>query len=138
NAESVFSAIDLVPSLVRLGGAQKPAGAQYDGEELLGTLLGKAESSRKEPIFFARPVGFKKMPMPGFEEQLPDLAVRSGKWKLLCDYDGSRPQLYDLDTDPGETNNLTEKHADKTRQLVREVTAWHRDVSAGAAPEALD
>ena len=42
---------------------------------------------RKEPIFFRRPpdrdsfFGVKN---------LPDLAVRSGKWKLLCEYDGSR------------------------------------------------
>ncbi|MGB2560966.1 MAG: sulfatase-like hydrolase/transferase [Akkermansiaceae bacterium] len=138
NKKSVFSAMDLVPSLMALIGATTPTGAEYDGEDVSGALLGKEDNSRKEPIFFERPAGFKKMPMPGFEDQLPDLAVRSGKWKLLCDYDGNRPQLYDLDTDPGETNNLTEKHADKTRQLVREVTAWHRDVSAGAAPEALD
>ena len=138
NKKSVFSAMDLVPSLMHLVGATKPTGVGYDGEELLDTLLGKKESSRKEPIFFERPIGFKKMPMPGFENQLPDLAVRSGKWKLLCDYDGSRPQLYDLDTDPGEANNLAEKHAEKTRQLVRQVTAWHRAMSSEAALEAHD
>ena len=65
NTESVFSAIDLVPSLLRLGDAQKPAGASYDGEDFLDTLLGKGVRSRKEPIFFARPAGLKKMPMPG-------------------------------------------------------------------------
>ena len=138
NIKSVFSAMDLVPSLMHLVGATKPTGIGYDGEELLDTLLGKKESSRKEPIFFERPIGFKEMPMPGFENQLPDLAMRSGKWKLLCDYDGSRPQLYDLDTDPGEANNLTEKLAEKTQQLVRQVTAWHRAISSKGAPEAHD
>ena len=53
--------------------------------------------SRKNPIFFRRPpdrdsfFGVKN---------LPDLAVRSGKWKLLCEYDGSNAELYDLSTDP--------------------------------------
>ena len=129
NTESVFSAIDLVPSLLRLGGARKPAGASYDGEDLLDTLLGKDVRSRTEPIFFARPVGFKKMPMPGFEEQLPDLAVRQGRWKLLCDYDGSRPQLYDLSVDPGESKNLTDSQPEVTRELAGKVVAWHRSIS---------
>lgn len=108
NRGSIFSAIDLVPSLLRLSGARKPAGTVFDGEDILDTLLGENERSRDEAIFLARPVGFKKMPMPGFDEQLPDLAVRHGQWKLLCDYDGSRPQLYDLSKDPRETINLAE------------------------------
>ena len=128
NMESIFSAIDLVPSLLRLGGAHKPAGATYDGEDLLDTLLGENESSRKNPIFFARPVGFKKMPMPGFEEQLPDLALRMGRWKLLCDYDGSRPQLYDLSIDPGESKNLMDSQPEVVRELVGKVTSWYKTV----------
>lgn len=131
NTESVFSAIDLVPSLLRLGGARKPAGASYDGEDLLDTLLGKAVRSRTEPIFFERPVGFKKMPMPGFEEQLPDLAVRKGQWKLLCDYDGSRVQLYDLSIDPGEQQNLASTHPEIVRQLYAKCATWHKHVRQG-------
>ena len=128
NSESVFSAIDLVPSLVRLGGARKPAGATHDGEDLLDTLLGKGVRSRKDPILFARPAGFKKMPMPGFEDQLPDLAVRQGRWKLLCDYDGSRAQLYDLSVDPGESKNLTDSQPEVARALVGKVVTWHRSM----------
>ncbi len=128
NAESVFSAIDLVPSLVRLGRASKPAGVSYDGEDVLGTLLGNSVNSRKEPIFFARPVGFKKMPLPGFKEQLPDLAVRQGKWKLLCDYDGSHVQLYDLSADPAESKNLSDSHSDVAEDLMGNLLAWYRSV----------
>ena len=136
NTESVFSAIDLVPSLVRLGGAQKPAGASYDGEDLLDTLLGNDKASRKEPIFFARPVGFKEMPMPGFVEQLPDLAIRVGKWKILCDYDGSRPELYDLSNDPGEKDEPggftfgNRQEADgTTHRLASGDAGWPQEVS---------
>ena len=129
NRGFIFSAIDLVPSLLRLSGARKPAGTVFDGEDLLDTLLGKAVRSRTEPIFFERPVGFKKMPMPGFEEQLPDLAVRKGQWKLLCDYDGSRVQLYDLSVDPGESKNLMDSQPEVTRELAGKVVAWHRSIS---------
>ena len=138
NTESVFSAIDLVPSLLRLSGARKPASASYDGEDLLDTLLGKAVRSRTEPIFFERPVGFKKMPMPGFDEQLPDLAVRKGKWKLLCDYDGSRVQLYDLSIDPGESKNLMDSQPEVTRELMGKVTSWYKTVMKPVPTAAQD
>ena len=125
NTESVLSAMDLVPSLLSLTGTAKEGKVHYDGENMKETLLGNATASRKAPLFFSRPPDRKSF--YGFEN-LPDLAVRSGKWKLLCDYDGSRPQLYDLDTDPGEANNLSETHAEKTRQLTRQVTAWHQGI----------
>ena len=40
------------------------------------------------------------------DNDLPDLAVRDGKWKLLCEYDGSEAELYDLENDRSETKNL--------------------------------
>jgi hypothetical protein len=117
--------------LFRLCEVSKPGETVFDGEDLLDTLLGKAVRSRTEPIFFERPVGFKKMPMPGFEEQLPDLAVRKGQWKLLSDYDGSRPQLYDLSVDPGEQQNLASTHPEIVKQLYAKCATWHKHVRQG-------
>ena len=34
------------------------------------------------------------------------MAMRTGKWKLLCEYDGSDAELYDLDADPIEKANI--------------------------------
>ena len=53
NKASVLSAIDLVPSLLKLAGVSSDAA--YDGEELADTLLGKSDDSRRKPIFFRRP-----------------------------------------------------------------------------------
>ena len=63
-------------------------------------------------------------------ENLPDLAVREGKWKLLCEYDGSRPQLYDLDQDHSETANLAEKHPELVRRLADTVRGWYQSAPA--------
>ena len=91
DTESVFSAIDLVPTLLALTNTPRPDSAVYDGEQLVGTLIGEG-GSRQAPIFFRRPPDRNSF---YGEEDLPDLAMRSGNWKLLCEYDGSDPQLYD-------------------------------------------
>lgn len=131
NKTSVFAAIDLVPSLLRLAGGEPPAGVTYDGEELLGTLLGRTQTSRQAPIFFSRPPDRKNF--YGFQE-LPDLALRQGRWKLLCDYDGARPQLYDLTLDIGESNNLVENHPEVAEELRRKVVGWYKSTNVARTP----
>ena len=69
--------------------------------------------------------------MPGFEGQLPDLAVRRGQWKLLCDYDGSRAQLYDLSVDPGESKNLIDSRPEIANELLDKVVAWYKKIKTG-------
>ena len=125
NMSSVFSAIDLTPSLLRLTGAHGPADAKYDGEDVLDTLLGQSSASRRAPLFFGRPPDRKNF--YGFEN-LPDLAVRDGKWKLLCDFDGSRPRLYNIPEDAGETTNLAEAHPEVVKKMSKAVTDWHRSM----------
>ncbi|MFO7906671.1 MAG: sulfatase-like hydrolase/transferase [Planctomycetota bacterium] len=121
NRTSVFSAIDLVPSLLELAGADKPAGVTFDGEPLLDTLLGKARHSRREPLFFSRPPDRKNF--FGYEN-LPDLAARQGKWKLLCDDDGSRAELYDLESDVGEQHNVADENPQVVARLSARVVQW--------------
>jgi arylsulfatase A-like enzyme len=131
NKDSVFCAMDLVPSLLAIAGVQETNPARYDGENLSPVLLGHSQDSRSQPIFFSRPPDRKSF--YGFEN-LPDLAVRDGKWKLLCDYDGRRPQLYDLFADPGETKSLADAEPDVTAALSRKVVDWHRTISREATP----
>ena len=123
NTTSVFSAIDLTPSLLELANAKPPEGTVYDGEDVLSTLLGKSVAGRQSEIYFRRPPDRKNY--YGFS-QLPDLAIRQGAWKLLCDYDGSRPQLYHLDSDPGEETNLAGKQSELVSKLTTKLLAWNR------------
>jgi len=121
NTESVFSAIDLTPSLLEFTGTTPPEHVNYDGENKLKTILGESSSSRKAPIFYSRPPDRKNY--YGFEN-LPDLAMREGKWKLLCDYDGSRPELYNIVKDPGETTNLAEAHPEIVDYMAERLVDW--------------
>ena len=124
NKNSVFSAIDLVPSLAKIAGVASKG--LCDGEDLSKVLLGKSESSRQKPLFFSRPPDRKNF--KGWKN-LPDLAIREGRWKLLCDYDGSRPELHDLNLDPGEKHNLAKTKPELVEKLTKQVQTWYSEVS---------
>lgn len=122
NTTSVFSAIDLVPSLLSITNTPAPEGIAFDGEDLSGTLLGESAESHSAPLFFRRPPDRKQF---RHYENLPDLAVRSGKWKLYCDYDGANPQLYDLEADPSETKDVVADNRTLAAGLAAQLVAWH-------------
>jgi len=132
NENSVFAAFDLAPSLLRFAQAAAPAGVVFDGEDVLDTLLGRGTASRQAPLFWRRPPDRKASPY-GLPPQ-PDLAMREGNWKLLCDYDGSKPELYDLATDRGESTNRAAQHPDLVKRLTASLLTWHKSMPADNGP----
>ncbi|MCP4889693.1 MAG: sulfatase-like hydrolase/transferase [Planctomycetaceae bacterium] len=127
DTDSVFSAIDLVPTLLDLTSTPHPEGVKFDGESLVSTLLGVPPlsgdgGSRSQPILFRRPPD--RDSFYGVKD-LPDLAIRDGDWKLLCEYDGTQPELYDLSKDRGETNNLASQFPDQVSRLTKVLLDWH-------------
>lgn len=134
NESAVFAAFDLVPSFLKLAKVEVPQGIAFDGEDFSPVLLGKREISRKSPIFWRRPPDRKRIGGAN-SPPMPDLVVRDGNWKLLCDYDGSRPELYDLGSDRGETRNLAAEQAEVAEKLTKSVLAWHASMPADKGPE---
>ncbi len=132
NRESVFSAIDLVPTILEITNTTPPQGIKFDGEPLSDVLLGKWEAPRKAPIFFRRPPD--RDAFYG-DEDLPDLAVRSGKWKFLCEYDGSEPELYNMENDRGESLNVAGDKPDVVSRLMKSAITWHKSMPADHGPE---
>lgn len=133
NENSVFAAFDLVPSILSLAGVPIDSSIRFDGEDLSGTLLGREQASRRAPIHWRRPPDRKNAP-PALSQPQPDLAVREGRWKLLCDYDGSNRQLYDLQLDAAESQNLEAQHSELATRLAAMAVAWHRSMPADEGP----
>ena len=122
NDATVISSVDVVASLLKLAGVAPPAEAALDGEDLSAALVGAKQSQRTKSLYWVRPPD-----RPDQEgENLPDLAIRSGDWKLLAEYDGSRAQLYNLANDPNERRNLAEQHPETVASLQTELLQWYR------------
>ena len=55
-------------------------------------------------------------------------AIRKGNWKLVKDLDDPAWELYDLDKDPSETNNLANTHQSLVTSMMNEYAAWANKV----------
>lgn len=132
-AEPVLAAFDLPPSLIHLCGVSAQDIA-FDGEDVSATLVGRSRQSRESPLFWRRPPDRKAAP-PALPEPQPDLAVRRGRWKLLCDEDGTRPELYDLELDSAETINQAAAQPELVRELTMLVLSWNQSLPADRGQE---
>lgn len=132
NETSVIAAFDLAPSMLALAEVALTGTTHFDGEDVASILLGKSDASRRAPIFWRRPPDRKTM-APS-QERLPDLAVRDGQWKLLCDYTGTQPQLYDLVQDRGESVNVAEQQSDTVARLTKALLSWHQSMPPDNGP----
>lgn len=54
----------------------------------------------------------------------PASAIRKGKYKLIYFYEDQRLELYDLESDPSEENNLAESQPIVADQLLEELNSW--------------
>lgn len=130
NSEAMLSAMDLNRSLYSITGTALPANTVLDGEDVSATLLGKAKKGRQNPLFWRRPPDRPGTPV----ELWPDLAAWDGPWKFYNSYAGAAPQLYNLDTDISETQNVAAQHPEITARLAKAVQQWNAGLPTDAGP----
>ncbi len=120
NTKTVVAGIDLPLIFMEVAGAKPDKNIQYDGENMLDAISGKEQKIRSKPIFWIRPPD-----RPGYNgDNDPDLAIRKGDYKLLMDFDGSNVQLYNLENDISESDNLAKIDSEKARELKSELQNW--------------
>jgi len=113
------SILDFFPTLSATLGLPMADGVIFDGCDLRPALTGKS-LARPHALFWQ------------FDWACcgcPPLAIRQGRWKLLCNADFSSPSLYNLDIDPGEQWNLSAIHPEVTEELLCELRGIHADVN---------
>ncbi|MCA9011406.1 MAG: arylsulfatase, partial [Planctomycetaceae bacterium] len=57
-------------------------------------------------------------------------AIRSGDWKLLEYFEDNRVELFNLNTDPGETTDVALMQPDKATALREQLHRWRTEVDA--------
>jgi arylsulfatase A-like enzyme len=117
NDTTVFTAVDLLPTLCAAAGVALPADYRGDGENLLAALEGKPVK-RTKPVFWA---WTGKAADPHW---WPRLAVRDGDWKLLLTDDAKRVALHRLPADRAEAIDVAKENPAVVARLTKLVLDW--------------
>ena len=119
--------VDLYPTFLEVAGAAKPA-HPLDGESLVKLFRDPAARLERDAIFqhFSGYLGARA----GTWRTTPVSVVQVGRWKLMEFLEDGRLELYDLESDLGETRNRAADMPDMTRRLHERLVAWRREVGA--------
>jgi arylsulfatase A len=105
---------DLMPTFVGISGAKPPQGYETDGLPLLDYLKG-GKAPQREHFYWEL-----------HESGRPIQAARSGKWKAVRNGTDKPIEIYDLDVDAAEANDLAESRPDLVEQAEKVFAASHR------------
>ena len=115
----VCGTIDLLPTFTRLAGARIPADRVIDGKDIWPLMAGtQGAKSPHEAFYYYRGTNLE--------------AVRSGRWKLRRVK--KTTELYDLETDIGEKNNLANTHPQIVRRLTNRMKEFDHRLKTNARP----
>ena len=115
--------VDLLPTIARVVGVADAPSVE-DGRDILGVLDGSAEPDRERVLIHHSLHGM--------------FAVRRGRWKAVFgtgsggftapagDLSDSDGQLYDLDADPAEAQNVWAEHPEVVADLAGELSLTTR------------
>ena len=113
---------DFYPTLLEMAGLPAHPKQAVDGVSFVPALKGKPFN--RSPIYWHFP-HYSNHGM-----QSPGGAVRSGDWKLLEYYENNSVQLFNLQKDIGEQNDLAKAMPGKVAELRSLLQAWRKETSA--------
>ncbi|MDE2921438.1 MAG: arylsulfatase [Acidobacteriota bacterium] len=131
--DRIAAHIDIAPTLLDAAGVEAPAGLHLDGRSLLGLLAGDVDTATwpDRTLYLQFHRGNEPIPLHSF-------AAVGQRYKLVHpsprgegDWNGELAlELYDLETDPGESVNLIAEQPDVAAGMRDAYLAWFEDVSS--------
>jgi arylsulfatase A-like enzyme len=121
-SSEIMTTTDLLPTVARLTGQPVPADRVIDGKNVSDILLGKPEAKSPHETLYYENDG-----------------IRQGKWKLVhyrvkADW---FTELYDLEADLGERNNIAEQHPDRIKSMKAALDEHVAEIEENSRPAAF-
>jgi len=121
-SSDIMTTTDLLPTVARLTGQPVPADRIIDGKDVSSILLGKPDAKSPHETLYYENGG-----------------IRQGKWKLVhyrvkADW---FTELYDLEADLGEQNNIADRHPDRIRAMKAALDAHVDEIEKNVRPAAF-
>jgi arylsulfatase A-like enzyme len=126
--KSFVESIDLLPTFLGLVGCQDSYDHRLEGRSLLPLIHGE-EIEWRDAIFCESDYSVRQARnlLKRGPEECRAFMIRTNTWKYIY-YDGFAPQLFNLEEDPDEMNDLgkSKMHKDIRGQLFRQLFDWMR------------
>lgn len=119
DSESMVMLMDIYPTVLDVIG-QKPLSGK-DGKSIL-PVLKQSEKWNNRTTFWYSPNA-----RPGNTGDSKSISIRSGNWKLINFYEKNIFELYNLESDPGEKENLASKYPEKVKEMSDNVKNWEKE-----------
>lgn len=127
--------IDFFPTFLDAAAIEVPDGLALDGVSLLPLMTSQGGIAERA-LFWHFPIYLQAYRGAGDDSHDPLFRTRPGSamryqnWKLHEYFEDGRRELYDLNADVGERNNLASTHPDQLRKLHEMLKAWRKKTSA--------
>jgi arylsulfatase len=116
--------IDLMATCVDLAKTDYP-------KEVKGQKIVPMQGVSLKPAFSGKTINREN---PIYWEHEGNRAIRIGKWKLVAKGANGAWELYDLDADRSELNDLNEKHPQRAKEMANQWEAWAIEAKAKPWP----
>ena len=121
-SHAMVTGTDFYPTLLEMINLPALPKQHVDGKSFVPALKGKPHD--RGPIYWH----FPHYSNHGY--QSPGGAIRLGNYKLLEYYENGNVQLFDLEKDLGEQNDLSKAQPETTKKLLKMLQDWRREVDA--------
>ena len=119
--------VDFFPTLLEIAAVKGvKTNGPIDGESIV-PLLKQTGGLKRDAIYWHYPHFSNQGGRPGG-------AIRQGDFKLIERYEDGTLELYNLERDISETNNLAYSMPDKTAELRKRLHEWRKSVDATMPP----
>ncbi len=111
---------DFFPTILQMAGIEKYSTKQtIDGKSFMPVLKNEKFSDTTRSLVWHYPNKWNAVIGPGINYKS---ALRQGNWKLVYDMRTGKNELYNLQDDIGETNDLSVRFLEKTKQMAKLLT----------------
>ncbi|HVJ84373.1 MAG TPA: sulfatase [Caulifigura sp.] len=117
-SDTVICSVDLFPTFAAVAGGSLPQ--NIDGVNITDVLSGKKKELDRTLCWH----------YPHYHREKPSGSILKGDWKLIEWFESGKTELFRLDQDPYEQNDLAEKEPQRAAELLGELNRWRKDVGA--------
>ena len=119
-AEQYVIIEDFFPTILQMAGIEKYTTKQtIDGKSFVSVLKNNNFSDSTRSLVWHYPNKWNSQGGPGIDYKS---AIRKGNWKLVYNMRTGKNELYNLQDDIGEANDLSERFFEKTKQMAKLLT----------------